>query len=64
MEHRSRAVASFYRGVASTFVVDVHDAEEEGAIADMGLDVVVAPTLITDEATGANLASVVLSCAM
>jgi len=64
MEHRSRAVASFYMGVASAFVVDVHDAEEEGAIADMGLDVVVAPTLITDEATGANLASVVLSRAM
>ncbi len=64
LEHRSRAVASLYRGIASAFVVDVRDADEEGAIADMGMEVVVAPTLIADEATGAHLASVIISRAV
>lgn len=46
-EHTPAAVASFYRGLIDTFVLDPADAEDAEAIALLGCDPLVAPDLTT-----------------
>jgi LPPG:FO 2-phospho-L-lactate transferase len=60
LEHTATAVASCYRNLVSTFVLDDHDAAEAAAIEALGLTVVVTSTLIADGAAGDRLATTLL----
>ncbi len=53
-DHSASAVARRYTGLADVFVLDEADADEADAIATTGMEVVVAPTLVTCGATGAR----------
>ena len=56
----SAGVATVYRDVAATLVVDEVDAAEAGAVTDAGLRCVVAPTVMHDVDAAVALARVVL----
>ena len=53
-------VAALYRDLVDSFVIDVEDAERAGEIRALGLDVVVAPTLMHTAEDAAALAKVVM----
>ncbi len=56
LPHTATAVAGLYRDLASSFILDSADAAEAAAIEDLGLEVIVANTLITDPPRGDRLA--------
>jgi LPPG:FO 2-phospho-L-lactate transferase len=63
LEHRSGAVGELVVDVAATFVLDRADHLESRMLRELGLEVIEADTVITDEARGATLAAIVLGCA-
>jgi LPPG:FO 2-phospho-L-lactate transferase len=56
-------VARLYAGLVDVLVVDEADAGLAGAIAAVGVEPVVAPSIMTDDAARARLAGVVLGTA-
>lgn len=55
-EASSTAVAEWYRAVVGTLVIDVVDADLAPAIEALGVRCIVAPTIMSDPHTAANLA--------
>lgn len=55
-------VASLYAGLCGRYVLDVADAAEAGAVAALGMEPVVAPTLLHRGADPAALLDAVLAC--
>jgi LPPG:FO 2-phospho-L-lactate transferase len=60
IEHRPRAVAGLYAGLADVFVLDDADAAEAAAIEAHGMQVCLGPTLIRSERDGHRLADTVM----
>jgi LPPG:FO 2-phospho-L-lactate transferase len=64
--HESSAlgVARLYRGLVDVFVLDTVDADLAGAVEPLGLRAVVTDTIMTDDASRAQLARTVLATAV
>ncbi len=60
IEVSARGVASMYSGLADAFVLDQVDADQAADVAALGLDAVVAPTLMRTTEDAAALAKVAL----
>jgi LPPG:FO 2-phospho-L-lactate transferase len=60
VEVSARGVASLYGGLADAFVLDQVDQAQAGEVAAMGLDAIVAPTLMRTIEDAAALAKVAL----
>lgn len=60
VEVSARGVASMYSGLADAFVLDQVDAAQARDVADLGMDAVVAPTLMRSLEDAAALAKVAL----
>jgi LPPG:FO 2-phospho-L-lactate transferase len=56
-------VARQYTGIADVFVIDTVDADQAGAIEELGMRVVVTDTVMTDDAARARLAGEMLDAA-
>ena len=63
-EASALGVARQYTGIADVFFVDTIDAEQAGAIEDLGMEVVVADTVMSDDAGRARLAAEMLGAAL
>ena len=61
IEVSARGVASLYAGLADAFVLDQVDAEQAADVAALGLEAVVAPTLMHTVEDAAALAKVTLA---
>jgi LPPG:FO 2-phospho-L-lactate transferase len=59
-EVSARGVAGLYAGLADAFVLDAVDADQAGAVADLGLEPVVVPTLMHTVEDAAALAKATL----
>ena len=62
-EASALGVARQYTGIADVFVLDVLDADQAPAIADLGMRVLVTDTVMTDDAARVRLATEVLAAA-
>ena len=56
----SRGVASYYREIASTLIIDNSDSADRSSVEAEGMRCIVTPTIMSDDVVSANLAEVVL----
>jgi LPPG:FO 2-phospho-L-lactate transferase len=61
LPHRALSVARLYRDLADVFVLDTADSDERDAIEALGLDLVIADTVVTSDRVGDALAALLIS---